>query len=62
MKTTLTAAIVAAFAILGGIFLNTSPALATPNLTEGAETATSGLSTETGGNITGTHQGDHNHK
>ncbi|HET6779955.1 MAG TPA: hypothetical protein VFH09_02195 [Nitrososphaera sp.] len=62
MKTTLTAAIVAAFAILGGIFLNTSPGLATPNLAEGTETATSGLSTETGGNITGTHQGDHNHK
>jgi hypothetical protein len=63
MKTTLTAAMVAAFAILGGIFLNTSPALATPSLNDGTETATSGLSTDTGGsNITGTHEGAHNHK
>jgi hypothetical protein len=58
MKTTLTATVVAAFAILGGIFLNTSPTLATPNLTDGIDTATAGLSTDTGGNITAT-QSDH---
>jgi hypothetical protein len=62
MKTTLMAAVVAAFAILGGIFLNTSPALATPNLTDGTETATSGLSTDIGGNATTLHQNDANNK
>jgi hypothetical protein len=59
MKTILLAAVVAAFAIVGGIFLNSSPALATPILTAGPDTATSGVSTDTGGNITATDQSDH---
>jgi hypothetical protein len=58
MKTTLTATVVAAFAIIGGIFGMAAPAVAISHETNSVDTATSGLSTDTGGNITAT-QSDH---
>lgn len=64
MKSTFTAtALVAAFAILGGIFVNTAPVFATPNQTTGADTTTtSGPQMDMGGNMTAMHQGDENNK
>jgi hypothetical protein len=62
MRSTLTAALVAAFAILGGIFVNAAPALATSNVTNGIDTTTPGLASDVGGNVTTLHQGDSNNK
>ncbi len=61
MKNTLTsAAIIASFAILGGIFVNAAPALAQPSL---SNPPPSGNQMGTGSNMTGTmHQGGGNYK
>lgn len=64
MKNTFTAAtLVAAFAILGGIFVNAAPVFATPNQTTGSDTTTTpGPQMDMGGNMTAMRQGDENQK
>ena len=64
MKSTFIAAqLVAAFAILGGIFVNAAPVFATPSQTTGADTTTTpGPQMGMGGNMTAMRQGDENHK
>lgn len=71
MKSTFTAAaIVTAFAILGGIFVNAAPVFATPNATTGADTTTTpspltdmaSNMTTMAGNMTSMMKGDENHK
>jgi hypothetical protein len=62
MKSTLTAAVVAAFAILGGITVNSAPAFATPSVTNGTDTTSPSPLTDVGSNVTTVHQGDGNNK
>ena len=51
MKTTLTAAVIAAFAIIVGIFDSAAPAVAISHETNSVDTATPGMSMEMGGDI-----------
>lgn len=64
MNNTFTAAtLVAAFAILSGIFVNAAPVFATSNQTTGSETTTTpGPQMDMGGNMTAMRQGDENQK